>query len=135
MSATAELQSCSSFVHLVQRLMFAFSDFFWSIDCCHICHHHKVFTFSSSPKPLDEFQPNFATKHECKFVQMRDYNKITQMHWHLIKIFFRSTDLILTELGTKDWSMDANLFRWRVVYKRLWQNDANALATYQNILL
>ena len=95
------------------------SELFWSqFVCCpssSFCHrqYHKLFTFSSSPEPLGLFQPNLVQSilwwREFKFVQMKDTAffqvEIMTKEWKyinkILKIFFRTTGLISTKLGSK----------------------------------
>ena len=69
----------------------------------------KLFTFSSSPEPLGQLQPNLVQNisgwRGFKFVQMKGhvlYKGEIKINWQLLKkIFSRTTGPILTKLGKK----------------------------------
>ena len=108
---------------LSQRLKWAFSDQNLSYVRLGHCHHHcrhcghrNILTFSSSsPEPLDQFQPNLTQSilgwWGFKIVQMKegppglfsrgDNYEIVIIPWQNLKIFSRTTEPISIKSGTK----------------------------------
>ena len=99
-SLTTKLQGCfySSPEPEAQE---SFSDQNLSLYRRYSCHHRcrcKLFTFSSSPEPLGQIQPNLVQiilrQRGFKFVQMKDLTSIKgkiEIGWFHLKIFSRTT--------------------------------------------
>ena len=88
-----------------------------------LCCHHKLFTFLSSPEPLDQIQPNSAKallgKGDLSLFKWMgtpfpsgDDNQIVIIHWWNWKLFFsRTTGQISTKLGRKhSWEKGIQVF-------------------------